>query len=48
VTPKVAQWAAEVNERISVVHIPGTGHHVRFEDHEAYMDAIQAFLRALA
>jgi N-formylmaleamate deformylase len=47
VTPEVAQWASEMNERISVAHIPGTGHHVRFEDHEAYMDAVEAFLGGL-
>jgi pimeloyl-ACP methyl ester carboxylesterase len=47
VTPEVAQWASEVNEHISVTHIPGTGHHVRFEDHAAYMDVVKAFLSGL-
>ncbi|MBN1582444.1 MAG: alpha/beta hydrolase, partial [Anaerolineae bacterium] len=47
VTPEVAQWASGINDCISVAHIPGTGHHVRFEDHEAYMDAVKAFLSEL-
>ncbi|MBN1138816.1 MAG: alpha/beta hydrolase [Anaerolineae bacterium] len=47
VTPEVARWAVEVNEHISVAHIPGTGHHVRFEDHEAYMGVVKAFLAGL-
>jgi pimeloyl-ACP methyl ester carboxylesterase len=47
VTPRVAQWASETNEHISVAHIPGTGHHVRFEDHAAYVNAVEAFLDGL-
>jgi pimeloyl-ACP methyl ester carboxylesterase len=44
VTPEVAQMAREMNELITVAHIPGTGHHVRFENYPAYRDAVTAFL----
>jgi pimeloyl-ACP methyl ester carboxylesterase len=48
VTPEVARMVQEMNDRISVVHIPGTGHHVRFENYAAYMDAVGAFLSEIA
>lgn len=44
VTPEVAREAAQLNANITVVHIPGTGHHVRFANYAAYMDSIEAFL----
>jgi pimeloyl-ACP methyl ester carboxylesterase len=44
VTPKVAEMAREMNPLITVAHIPGTGHHVRFENYTAYRDAVVAFL----
>jgi hypothetical protein len=44
----MAQIATEMNEQISVAHIPGTGHHVRFENYPAYRDAVQAFLGNLS
>jgi pimeloyl-ACP methyl ester carboxylesterase len=47
VTPEIAQEACEMNARISVVHIPGTGHHVRFENYTAYLAAVREFLNSL-
>jgi pimeloyl-ACP methyl ester carboxylesterase len=47
ITPEVAQMVQDMNDRISVVHIPGTGHHVRFENYAAYMDAVRAFLKEI-
>jgi N-formylmaleamate deformylase len=44
VTPEVADMATRMNARITVAHIPGTGHHVRFEDYAAYRAAVEAFL----
>jgi len=44
VTPEVADMAHEMNELISVAHIPGTGHHVRFENYAAYRAAVETFL----
>ena len=29
---------------IKVTHIPGTGHHVRFEDYGSYMQTVRSFL----
>jgi pimeloyl-ACP methyl ester carboxylesterase len=47
VTPEVAEMAAGVNPQITVAHIPGTGHHVRFENYAAYRDTVEAFLAGL-
>ena len=44
VTPEVARMACEMNAHISVAHIPGTGHHVRFENYDAYLTAVRTFL----
>jgi pimeloyl-ACP methyl ester carboxylesterase len=44
ITSEMAQMAAEMNEQISVAHISGTGHHVRFENYPAYRDAVKTFL----
>ena len=47
VTPEVARMAAETNAHIAATHIPGTGHHVRFENYHAYRAAVEAFLAEL-
>ncbi len=47
ITPEAARRVAEVNPNFRVAHIPGVGHHVRFENHALYMDAVRAFLREL-
>ena len=44
VTPVIAAREQELNPRCSVTHIPGTGHHVRFEDYETYMQTVRSFL----
>jgi len=44
VNPEVAHIATQMNAQISVVHIPGTGHHVRFENYPEYAAAVKAFL----
>jgi N-formylmaleamate deformylase len=47
VTPESAAEAVEINPNISVVHIPGTGHHIRFTDYDTYMDAVRTFLQEI-
>lgn len=47
VTPAIAARARDLNPRCTVAHIPGTGHHIRFEDYETYLQHVQAFLRGL-
>jgi len=44
VTPEIAAKVESLNHRCKVVHIPGTGHHVRFEDYQTYMGALRTFL----
>jgi pimeloyl-ACP methyl ester carboxylesterase len=48
VTPETALMATEMNPNIRVVNFPGIGHHVRFAVHQAYMQALKAFLREVA
>jgi N-formylmaleamate deformylase len=48
VTPAIAARVQKLNPRCSVAHIPGTGHHIRFEGYQAYMQNVQAFLQGLA
>ncbi|MCB8960789.1 MAG: alpha/beta hydrolase [Ardenticatenales bacterium] len=47
VTPEVAARVGELNPGCTIVHIPGTGHHVRFEDYGTYMTHLRAFLASL-
>jgi N-formylmaleamate deformylase len=47
VTPEVARMAAEMNAHITATHVSGTGHHVRFENYNAYRDTVRAFLAEL-
>ena len=47
VTPALAAEAAEINPNISVVHIPGTGHHIRFANYDAYLDVFRTFLKEI-
>jgi pimeloyl-ACP methyl ester carboxylesterase len=44
VTPAIAARVKELNPRCTVAHIPGTGHHVRFEDYATYILALRSFL----
>lgn len=48
VTPDIAARVQALNPRCSIAHIPGTGHHIRFEDYAAYMRHVQSFLLELA
>ena len=45
VTPEISARVMELNPRCRVVHIPGTGHHVRFADYDTYMRAVRGFLQ---
>ncbi|MCP5097625.1 MAG: alpha/beta hydrolase [Chloroflexi bacterium] len=47
VTPAIADRVRELNHRCTVTHIPGTGHHVRFEDYETYMKTVHTFLQKI-
>jgi pimeloyl-ACP methyl ester carboxylesterase len=47
VTPEIAARVQELNHLITVTHIPDTGHHVRFEDYETYMQTVRTFLGAI-
>ena len=47
VTPAIAARVQELNPRCTVTHIPGTGHHVRFEDYETYMKTVRTFLEEI-
>jgi pimeloyl-ACP methyl ester carboxylesterase len=44
VTPEIAIRVQVMNPCLSVIHIPGTGHHVRFEDYQTYMQTVRSFL----
>jgi pimeloyl-ACP methyl ester carboxylesterase len=48
VTPAIAARVQGLNPRCTVAHIPGTGHHIRFEDYETYIQKVRAFLHGLA
>jgi len=48
VTPAIAARAQALNPRCTVAHIPGTGHHIHFEDYATYMQHVQVFLQGLA
>jgi N-formylmaleamate deformylase len=47
VTPKLAARASELNPHVTVAHIPGTSHHIRFDDYGTYMKSVRAFLQGL-
>jgi pimeloyl-ACP methyl ester carboxylesterase len=47
VTPEIAARAQQLNPLIKVTHIPGTGHHVRFEDYQSYMQTVRSFLAGI-
>lgn len=48
VTPAIAARVQELNPQCSVAHIPGTGHHIHFEDYDGFMRHLRAFLQDLA
>jgi len=47
VTPGVEARVKELNSRMTFVHIAGVGHHIRFGNYPAYMEALRAFLSSL-
>ncbi len=47
VSAEVANAACAANPKIQAAHIPGAGHHVRFEKPEAYMQVLIPFLYSL-
>ena len=44
ITPELAAKVSAMNSRFTIAHIPGTGHHIRFEDYPVYMEAVRSFL----
>ncbi len=47
VTPAIAARVGELNSRCTVTHIPGTGHHIRFEDYDTYMKTVWTFFQGI-
>ncbi len=47
ITPEVARMVTETNSNFRLAHIPGVGHHVRFENYALYIEAVRAFLKDL-
>jgi N-formylmaleamate deformylase len=47
ITPQVAAQVEAMNSQITIAHIPGTGHHIRFENYLVYMDAVRSFLEMI-
>ena len=47
VTAEIAARAQALNPRCTVAHLPGAGHHVRFEAYAPYMERVRAFLHEL-
>ena len=47
VTPVVAAQVRDLNPRCMVLHVPGIGYHIRFEDYDTYMFQIRGFLQEI-
>ena len=47
VTATIAAQVQALNPLCTIIHIPGAGHHVRFEAYTTYMQSVQAFLQGL-
>ncbi len=47
ITPAVAARVCEVNSQVAIAHIAGVGHHIRFGNYPAYMQALRAFLKTV-
>lgn len=48
VTPAIAEELAQKLPNCHVAHIPGAGHSIRFDQHDAYLKAVTAFLHEQA
>lgn len=47
VTAAIAAQVQTLNPLCTIIHIPGAGHHVRFEAYTTYMQSVHAFLQGL-
>jgi pimeloyl-ACP methyl ester carboxylesterase len=47
ITPEAASMVLEMNPHFRTAHIPGAGHHIRFENETLYLEAVRAFLEEL-
>jgi pimeloyl-ACP methyl ester carboxylesterase len=47
ITPAVAAKVCELNSYITIAHIAGVGHHIRFGNYAAYMQALRSFLAGI-
>ena len=47
ITSETARVATSLNPNIKAAHIPGAGHHVRFENPDDYMKAVRSFLKKI-
>lgn len=47
VTPEVVAKIRELNPSVIIANIPNVGHLIRFDNYEAFMDALRAFLKQI-
>jgi N-formylmaleamate deformylase len=47
VTPEVVAKVRELNPSVIIANIPTVGHLIRFDNYEAFMDALRAFLKQI-
>ena len=47
ITPALAEKAQQLNPLVRVANIPNAGHHVRFENYPAFMQAVRDFLKEI-
>ncbi len=47
VTPEVVAKVRELNPNVKIVNVPDAGHLIRFDNYDAFMAALRAFLRQL-
>ena len=47
VTPEVVAKVRELNPNVTIVNVPAAGHLIRFDQYNAFMDALRAFLKQL-
>ena len=47
VTPEVVAKVRELNPNVIIANVPDVGHLIRFDNYDAFMEALQAFLKQL-
>lgn len=47
VTPEVVAKVRKLNSNVIIANVPDVGHLIRFDNYEAFMDALRAFLKQL-